>query len=651
MGSSNTKSIGRASLPFASKSASERLARLLGVRLVLVTFLIAGFVGFAAAGVLSSLGFPLRAGIVTVGVSLCTFLFVAPFAYRFAHRLGQRLCRLGNSAEAISPFFGEATAKAGFAPTELPRIGQLPAMLDWLEDQINAFARGARSMAVERDRTRERLASQEATKANFFSKMSHELRTPLNAILGYSTLLHEEATNRGDKASQLDLERIQYAGHKLLSLLDDLLELSGLQGGQIVKERTVFQLSELVHEIAVRASRGAVNIEVRGQLDGHLMMGDRAKIGRCLRNLVDDAVENAVGGEVWIAVAEGSDQVRISVHDDGPAISPDAAISLFDPAMSRVAQGGRQSRSPVALTVARNLAQSLGGDCTVEPDVAHGATLTLQLPGNSSAPDASVNTDMEVFRDEPTSTADAADETRRTVLIIDDDPAAIDLLSRWLRRSNYHVLSANSGKSGLEQARRVRTDLILLDALMPHQTGYEVLIEIRSDPQLADIPVVLITVDDDRTRGLGAGANDFVRKPISEDQLRTVLSTYDKAAAGDILIVDDDAEASSVMRRDLERLGYQARRARDGAQGLALARQSRPCAIVLDLAMPGVDGFAFLATLGADIRLSDIPVIVVSGDDLSLSQHQVLMEANARYFRKGTTAPREIAETLRELIA
>jgi CheY-like chemotaxis protein len=168
---------------------------------------------------------------------------------------------------------------------------------------------------------------------------------------------------------------------------------------------------------------------------------------------------------------------------------------------------------------------------------------------------------------------------------------------------------------------------------------------------LAATPIVLVTIDDDRTRGINAGASEFLRKPVSEAQLRHIISVYDEDLTGDVLIIDDDDDAAEIMARNLERLGFTAHRAADGADGLKQVGRIAPKAIVLDLNMPNMNGFEFLNSLAAQTVSKAIPVVVVSGQDLSLRDRQKLVAAGCRFFLKGFSAPREIAESLRELLA
>jgi DNA-binding response OmpR family regulator len=246
---------------------------------------------------------------------------------------------------------------------------------------------------------------------------------------------------------------------------------------------------------------------------------------------------------------------------------------------------------------------------------------------------------------------DVAGPRKKVALVVDDDPAAADLLLRWLSRFGYTAISASNAEEGLELTRSRKPDIILLDALMPGKSGYEILPEMRAQTHARDTPIVLITVDDDRARGLDAGASDFVRKPIREAELRDLVAVYDKDMQGDVLIIEDDDDSADLLSRNLRRLGFTPHRASDGEEGVELMRSIQPRAIVLDLNMPRINGFEFIERVSAQQLDQTIPMLVFSGKDLSLIEYRKLNEAGCHFFLKGSASPREIVTTLRELVA
>ena len=632
--------------PFAFRLGLH--AALANAGVIILSALAAGFAVVLVAGSPAVVGVVAGIGAIVVGG------IAIPIAYRSAYRLGMRVQRLSSTIDAVSPIFAGSDEEVETVVACDRERKQLGARIDWLNRRIVNVARGARSITIERDRTRERLTRQSEAKSNFFARMSHDLRTPLNAILGYATLLQEDARERSDKSATADLERIQSSGRRLLALIDDLLTMSGLQDGRVDSERLAFKPEELVREAGAQlgiAEGGEPHIVIEDKLNAMLLVGDRTKVVRCLKNLLDSARRHATNPVLRILIRTNKGKVDIAIFDDGPPIEKAMAEKIFDPETMERSGTSDAVRGSLGLALSRNLARSFGGDCRADTSVKRGACLVLTLPVETGLTD-----EDNMIESTETVTVIAAESVEphkqiRTALIIDDDPAAIDLLGRWLRRWNYCTISAESGEAGLAMAKTHKPDLILLDAFMPGKNGYEVLTEMRANEALAGTPILLVTVDDDRARGLEAGASDYLRKPLSEEQLRRVIATYDLGAKGDILIIDDDDDAADIMQCNLDRLGFTTARANGGEEGLKMARENHFAAIVLDLAMPRINGFEFLDALGGDLEMAGIPVIVVSGYDLSLPQYRSLVDAGAIYFRKGTSAPREIAETLRELVA
>jgi len=336
------------------------------------------------------------------------------------------------------------------------------------------------------------------------------------------------------------------------------------------------------------------------------------------------------------------------VSDTGIGIDSAHVEELFE-AFHQIEKGAsrRYGGAGLGLAITRRLAQLMGGNCVAESTLGEGSTFRLTLPLGSGA-EAKVAAEASV---EPAPRPLPSRRSGHCALIIDDDEAAVDLMQRWLERMGYDVYSAMEGESGLALFRQHRPAIVLLDARMPGRSGYEILAEMRADPELGSTPIILITVEDDRARGLEAGASDYLRKPVTESELKTITQVYRGKAAGEILIIDDDDDAAELIKRSVEPAGFSMRRASNGLQGIEMASSSRPAAIVLDLAMPGLDGFGVIERLSASRDLADVPLIVLSGHEISLAQHRLLAAAGHRFFTKGMSTPREIAASLREMVA
>ncbi len=531
----------------------------------------------------------------------------------------------------------------------------LEADLKLLQRRLRQLRYQSKTLANELQLVREETHQQHLAKSRFLASMSHELRTPLNAILGYAMLLQEDASEAGNSLAIADLERIQLAGRNLLGLINNILDLSKIEAGRMDLRRAVIDPGVLAANVArdcgahdrINGNRFELDIA-----DGvGLMVGDAEKLGQCLANLLRNALKFTRDGVVRLSVAPAPaaevPSLEFAVIDNGPGIDPELRERLFD--SFEAGSSGRQGGSPgLGLTIVNRLAAMMGGECRVEGAPGRGSTFRLLVPLGDPLEPSDLSSGRAKEAQDRFLATPAAD---RTVLIVEDDAAALDLMQRWLARMGYNIVSTSRAEAALALAREHRPDLILLDALLPGQSGYELLEEICADAELGHIPTILITVDDDRARGLKAGAADYLRKPITEQELRSVIDVYRRPARGDILLIDDDDDSADLLRRSVAQAGFSARRAASGAEGLAMATAIKPQAIVLDLAMPAMNGFEVMARLAEEDALRAIPLIVVSGCDITIEDHRRLAAAGHRFFMKAACTPREIAQSLKELVA
>lgn len=531
--------------------------------------------------------------------------------------------------------------------------------VDWLHDRLLHLDRAFRALGMERLQSRESLAREKDRQVHFFTGLSHELRTPLNAILGYSSILIEEAEDAQNDGALSDLRRIQLAGRSLLSMVDDLLDMSGLDAARSGTDRAMVNLGDVITDLAGQfngtGSGRCVATMSDSSVDAGQIIVDRKRLQRCLRALVTHATARAQGADVELTVMptmDDSSSISICINDHGPVASVREATDLLESSLSQPQAGSHPGGDmDTGIAVARSLARSIDGDLRILPRVGGGLTRILILPRNAAQSRTIAMPSKPTDQVSKGGAKADTDSQRKVVLVIDDDPAAADLMSRWLARVGYIPVSASSGEEGLALTQSRKPDIILLDALMPGRSGYDILPELRAQTQGSDTPIILITVDDDRARGLDAGASDFVRKPIRESELRALVAGYDKDMQGDVLVIEDDDDAAELLSRNLRRLGFTPHRAADGAQGWEIMRSIEPRAVVLDLNMPRLNGFEFIERVTAELPDRTIPMLVFSGQDLSLVDYRKLNEAGCHFFLKGSASPRQIVTTLRELVA
>jgi PAS domain S-box-containing protein len=411
---------------------------------------------------------------------------------------------------------------------------------------------GAIMDVTERKRVQEELvaaidAAEDASRAKsaFLANMSHELRTPLNAIIGYSEMLQEEARDRGLPDLVPDLEKIHGSGRHLLTLINDILDLSKIEAGKLELMSEMFDVHNLVRDVEstiaplVAARDNA--LEVRCPADMGAMRSDMTRVRQVLLNLLSNASKFTERGTILLDVGpeqrNGAAWVRFSVRDTGIGMSPEQLGKLFQAfTQVDVSTTRRYGGTGLGLVISRQLCQMMGGDVTVESEMGKGSTFTVRLPRDPESRRTGEET-TEVIADLP---GDPVSESASTVLVIDDDRVVRDLLQRFLRKEGFQVLVASSGEEGLRTARELRPSIITLDIVMPGMDGWSVLRALKIDPELAHIPVLLITIVDNAEMGYSLGAADYLTKPIDWRRLGAAVRRFRQDSLSATLIVGDD---------------------------------------------------------------------------------------------------------------
>jgi PAS domain S-box-containing protein len=513
------------------------------------------------------------------------------------------------------------------------------------EDSVREWV-GTHTDITERRRAEEELnAAKEAAeaanraKSQFLANMSHELRTPLSAVIGYAEMIEEDLTERGDAALLGDVGKIKFNARHLLSLINDVLDLSKIEADRMTTYAETFEVAGLLRDVAGTAEalvRQKDNTLVLEEADGlGTMHTDQVKLRQCLFNLVSNAAKFSEGGRIVLRAAREGDDMLFSVADSGIGMTQEQQDRLFERFSQADASTTRRfGGTGLGLAITRAFCRLLGGDISVASAPGQGSTFTIRVPAVLAEPEAAAH-------------AAHPDGTRHLVLVIDDDEAQRDLLGRFLEREGFETRSAADGRAGMELARTLQPRAILLDVMMPSMDGWSVLSALKADPELSKIPVVMVTFVNEPGLGASLGAADTVLKPVQWDRLRAVMERF-RGDAGDILVVDDDPDARQRLRHVLERDGWTVREAGDGAQALDAVAAAAPQLILLDLTMPMMDGFAFLHELRLRPGCADIPVVVLTARDLDADERRRLAGAD-RVLSKGETNLRQLAGELRAL--
>ncbi len=510
---------------------------------------------------------------------------------------------------------------------------------------------------VELDRARGAAEHADRVKSEFLANMSHELRTPLNAIIGYSQLLQEDAEDEGNTSAVADLKKIESAGKHLLSLINDILDLSKIEAGKMdvfIEPVDIAALAEDVRlMVAPLAARNANTLSVVLDPGVDSMRSDHTKVKQSLLNLLSNACKFTREGRVDLTIQrdpERAGMLLFVVNDTGVGMTEAQQARLFEAFTQADSSTTRQyGGTGLGLVITRSFARMLGGDVSVRSAPGEGSTFTLALP---LMPATAEPAESDVTEPDAYPAGPVAAEARATVLLTDDDPASRRIIGAHLVREGYRVTYAQSGVEALELARRERPDAITLDIMMPQPDGWSVLQALKADPELASIPVVLISITADRNLGLALGAAAVLSKPVDRAELAAALREHCAVPDGEaVLIVEDDAATRQLSERTIERMGLRAALAADGQAALDwLETNAPPALILLDLLMPVMDGFAFLRHLRARAAWRDIPVLVLTAKTLTAEEREALAAATQRVVGKGDSAHLGLTQMLSEAI-
>jgi len=544
-------------------------------------------------------------------------------------------------------------------------------------DELGGLARTFNDMSEHLDLARAELEKQQQklsvlkdaaesanrAKSQFLANMSHELRTPMNAIIGYSEMLAEEAEDLGQETFIPDLVKIKTAGRHLLSLINDILDLSKIEAGKSDLFMESFDIAAMIQEVVATmqplVEKNANVFNVEAPLGIGSMTADLTKVRQSLFNLLSNASKFTHDGSIALRVrrfpASGRDWIEFQIADSGIGMDSNQLARVFDAfAQADASTTRKYGGTGLGLTITKRFCEMMGGNIGVESETGVGTRFTILLPAEPSdaqtalpAP-SSISASLAGIRNLAEFNAAAI----CSVLVIDDDEVMQDLLASFLRKEGYEAIVAKSGEEGLRRARERRPDVITLDVAMPGMDGWSVLSALKAEPELADIPVIMLTMIDDRSTGYALGAAEYMMKPVDRDRLTTLVHKYGKMRHRHVLVVDDDPDTRDLLRSTLKKDGWRVQVAENGRVALEHvtgASSSLPGLVLLDLMMPELDGLTFLEIFRRIPNTRDVPVIVLTAKDLTADERHQLNGYVHKVMQKGMSTDLVLKE-VRDLL-
>lgn len=497
-------------------------------------------------------------------------------------------------------------------------------------------------------------------KSDFLSSMSHELRTPLNSIIGFSSVLLGQTGDPLTPDQRMAIEKVLKNGKHLLELINDILDLSKLESGRMTVSVETEEVASVVSnclmltESLFRQKKLTVKEYVEPNLPK--LSTDIVKVRQILMNLLSNAAKFTDQGEVAVNVTKRDGMIAFAVKDSGIGIKKEHYNIVFEEFRQVDGSNTRKYKGTgLGLPISRRLARMLGGDLVVESDYGNGSTFILTIPPVYVPAGDTVVYKKEEPKKKPVEQVAKEVSAAKTpasaqILCIDDDPDAIEILRKYLVPEGYSVASALSGDEGIKLALKLKPSLITLDIMMPQKDGWQVLRELKADARTKDIPVVVHSIIDNKPLAISLGAIDIIAKPTDPTRLLSLAKQYCKSSDQFLLVVDDNEDFAMAIERLLKEDGFTVKVAHDGKTALEVLRNSTPALILLDLVMPEMDGFGVVRELQQNPEWKKIPVVILSGKDLTETEWKQLNTHISDFVKKGSISHVELRQTIRKVL-
>lgn len=611
---------------------------------------------------------------MTIGITILAIIITVIATIMQIRRLTRPIHQLVNATKAIS---------SGDLSTEIPvnsedEVGLLAASFNQMARDLKAnidekdryAAELAKLNAELEDKVMARTSELEAAnrelqianvkireadrlKSEFLANMSHELRTPMNAIIGFTRLVRRKAADLLPDRQIENLEKVEISANHLLGLINDILDLSKIEAGKMGVNFMPFDLAPLVETclatVEPMVKGGKVRLIKDLPQDLPEMLSDQDKLKQIIINLLSNALKFTEEGEVKLSAALKDASLRMTVSDTGIGIRSDALEYIFEEFRQVDGSSTRKyGGTGLGLSITKKLTELLGGTIDVQSVEGKGSTFTITLPLAKKDGEASA---VEVRPEEERLPA-VEMKGKKVLLAIDDDPNVLSLLRQNFEDEGYYVVGALNAEEGVRRAKEIHPFAVTLDILMPQKDGWGVLSDLKADPATRDIPIIVLSIIDNKELGFSLGAFDYLLKPFQKEAILAALLRIPGTPAKRVLVVDDEPAAVDLLTQILQDEGYQVKGVYSGEEALQALEASPQDIILLDLLMPEMDGFEVVQRVKANPRWRDIPIIVVTAKDLTDDDCTFLCQSVDRIMQKAglarETLMKEVQILLRE---
>jgi signal transduction histidine kinase/DNA-binding response OmpR family regulator len=579
------------------------------------------------------------------------------FSYFFSNTITSPVSELVRATEKIS----EGDLSYEITPKTKDEIGiltrsfnsmtkQLKHHMDELKKLTDGLDRKVKERTKELEEANVKLKEADKMKSEFLARMSHELRTPLNAILGFSGIMLSGVEGDINDTVKEDVKMIESSGKHLLGLINNILDLSKIEAGKMELHKEEISLKEVIDDVVSTAAAlvGNKDVELRKEV-GELpnIVADKVRIRQIFLNLISNALKFTEHGHVTIKSILKGKKIILSVEDTGIGIGRESIGKVFDEFTQLAGATGETKGTGLGMAITKKFVEMHGGRIWVESELGVGSTFWIILPIKSIKFEEMKYPHLSAQKD--ANNMKAIVDAAKTILVADDDKYIVSLYKKYLEAEGHTVITVSDGKEIVDKVKELIPDCVILDILMPHRTGWEIIEELKQIPETKDIPIIISSIIDEKNRGFALGAKAYLVKPVHKDELLFHLTRLTQKRAR-VLIIDDTKEDVIVLKKMLQEENYDVEQAYGGQEGLRLVSEFKPDLVLLDLMMPGTDGFTILEELQKNEDTKTIPVILVTGKEINYEDIAKFRDNVKDLLKKGTFTKDELVKDVLNII-